>query len=95
MPTEKRAGYVLGRDARAGYDGCIGSNDLWHTPSRIGVERKDSVETDRDQSLKYGEPISIAEMLAVVNFEEKYRTYLVSEPFKLRVSNRALSWLKT
>ena len=26
---------------------------------------------------------------------EKYRAYLVSEPFTLRVDNRALSWLKT
>ena len=36
-----------------------------------------------------------AEMFAVVTFVEKYRAYLVSEPFKLRVDNRALSWLKT
>ena len=36
-----------------------------------------------------------AEMFAVVSFEEKYRTYLGSEPFKQRVDNRSLSWLKT
>ena len=38
---------------------------------------------------------SKAEMFAVVTFVEKYRAYLGSEPFKLRVDNRALSWLKT
>ena len=36
-----------------------------------------------------------AEMFAVVTFVKKYRAYLGSEPFKLRVDNRALSWLKT
>ena len=34
-------------------------------------------------------------MFAVVTLVEKYRAYLGSEPFKLRVDNRALSWLKT
>ena len=34
-------------------------------------------------------------MCAVVTFVEKHRIYLSSEPFKLRVDNRALSWLKT
>ena len=43
--------------------------------------------------MKYGAPK--AEMFAVVIFVEKYRAYLGSEPFKLRVDNRALSWLKT
>ena len=43
--------------------------------------------------MKYGAPK--AEMFAVVTFVEKYRAYLGSEPFKLRVDNRALNWLKT
>ena len=43
--------------------------------------------------MKYGAPK--AEMFAVVTFVEKYWAYLGSEPFKLRVDNRALSWLKT
>ena len=43
--------------------------------------------------MKYGAPK--AEMFAVVTFLEKYRAYLGSAPFKLRVDNRALSWLKT
>ena len=46
-----------------------------------------------DTEMKYGAPK--AEMFAVVTFVDKYRAYLGSEPFKLRVDNRALSWLKT
>ena len=46
-----------------------------------------------DTEKNYGAPK--AEMLAVVTFVEKYRAYLGNEPFKLRVDNRALSWLKT
>ena len=34
-------------------------------------------------------------MFAVVTFLKKYPTYLGSAQFKLRVDNRALSWLKT
>ena len=87
------------RDVRAGY-GCVSGSDLGHTPSRAGMEREDNLETNsiREQSLsdtetKYGAPK--AEMFAVVTFVKKYRAYLGSEPFKLRVDNRALSWLKT
>ena len=43
--------------------------------------------------MKYGAPK--AEIFAVVTFVEKYRAYLGSEPFKLRVDNRAICWLKT
>ena len=43
--------------------------------------------------MKYGAPK--AEMFAVVTFVEKYRAYLGSAPFKLRVDNRALSCFKT
>ena len=43
--------------------------------------------------MKYG--ASKAEMFAVVTFLDKYRAYLGSAPFMLRVDNRALSWLKT
>ena len=46
-----------------------------------------------DTGMKYGAPK--AEMFAVVIFVEKYRAYLDSESSKLRVTNRALSWLKT
>ena len=43
--------------------------------------------------MKYGAPKE--EMFAVITFVEKYRAYLGSAPFKLRVDNRALAWLKT
>ena len=43
--------------------------------------------------MKYGAPK--AEMFAVITFVEKYRAYLGSAPFKLRIDNRALAWLKT
>ena len=47
----------------------------------------------KDTEMKYVAPK--AEMFAVVTFVEKYRAYLGSAPFKLRVDNRALSCLKT
>ena len=43
--------------------------------------------------MKYGEPK--AEMFAVITFVKKYRAYLEITPFKFRVDNRALAWLKT
>ena len=46
-----------------------------------------------DTEMKYGAPK--AEMFAVITFVEKNRAYLGSAPFKLRVDNRALAWLKT
>ena len=86
-------------DVRAGH-GCVGSSDFWHPPSRAGMEREDSLETVAygskvlsDTEMKYWAPKT--EMFAVVTFVEKYRAYLGSEAFKLRVDNRALSWLKT
>ena len=40
-------------NVRAGH-GCIGGSDLWDTPQRTGMERKDSLEIDslREQSLE-------------------------------------------
>ena len=46
-----------------------------------------------DTEMKYRAPK--AEMFAVVSIVEKHRAYLGSKPFKLRVDNRSLSWLKT
>ena len=43
--------------------------------------------------MNYGAPK--AEMFAVITFVGKCRAYLGSAPFKLRVDNRALAWLKT
>ena len=45
-----------------------------------------------DTEMKYGAPK--AEMFAVITFVEKFRAYLGSAPFKLRVDNCALAWLK-
>ena len=33
------------RDVRAGH-GCVGSRDFWNSPSRTGLEREDSLETN-------------------------------------------------
>ena len=42
-----------------------------------------------DTEMKYGTPKA-----EIVTFVEKYRAHLGREPIKLRVDNRALSWLK-
>ena len=44
-----------------------------------------------DTEMKYGAP---KEMFAEITFVQKYRAYFGSAPFKLRVDNRALAWLK-
>ena len=87
------------RDVGAGY-GCVGSRDFWNSPSRTGMDGKTVLrpiaygsKVFSDTEMKYGAPK--AEIFAVVNFVEKYRANLGSEPFKLRADNRALSWLKT
>ena len=41
--------------------------------------------------MEYGGPK--IELFAMVTFVEKYRAYLQSVLFKLRVDNRTLSWL--
>ena len=46
-----------------------------------------------DTKMNHGAPK--AEMFALVTFVKKYKVYLGSEPFKLRIDNKALSWLKT
>ena len=46
-----------------------------------------------DTEIKYG--ARKAEIISAMTCVEKYRAYLGREPFKLRVDNRALSWLKT
>ena len=92
MPTEKRM-YVLDMDASVvAISGILHQEQEWNgrTVSRpIAYGSKVLSDTE----MKYGAPK--AEMFAEVTFVEKYRAYLGSEPFKLRVDNRALSWLKT
>ena len=92
MPTEKGM-YVLDTDASVvAISGILHQEQDWNgktvlRPIAYGSKVLSNTE------MKYGAPQ--AEMFAVVTFVEKYRTYLGSEPFKLRVDNRALSWLKT
>ena len=85
--------YVLDTDASVvAISGILHQEQEWNgktilRPIAYGSKVLSDTET------KYG--ALKAEMFAVVTFVEKYRAYLGSEPFKLRVDNRALSWLKT
>ena len=92
MPTEKGM-HVLDTDASiVAISGILHQEQEWNgrtvlRPIAYGSKLLNYTE------MKYGAPK--AEMFAVVTFVEKYRAYLGSAPFKLRVDNRALSWLKT
>ena len=92
MPTEKEM-YVLETDASVvAISGILHQEQEWNGKTVLRpIAYRSKVLSDTEK--KYGAPK--AEMFAVVNFVEKYRAYLGSEPFKLRVDNRALSWLKT
>ena len=85
--------YVLDTDASVvAISGTLHQEQEWNgktvlRPIAYGIK------VLKDTEMKYGAPK--AKMFAVVTFVEKYRAYLGSEPFKLRVDNRALSWLKT
>ena len=86
MPTEKGM-YELDSDASvAAISGILHQEQEWK-PIACGSK------VLSDTEMKYG--AHKAEMFAVVTFVEKYRAYMGSESFKLRVDNRALSWLKT
>ena len=92
MPTEKGM-YVLDTDASVvAISGILHQEQEWNGKTVIRPIAYGS-KVLSDTEMKYGAPK--AEMFAVVTFVEKYRAYLGSEPFKLRVHNRALSWLKT
>ena len=92
MPTEKGM-YVLDTDASVvAISGILHQEQEWNgrtvlRPIAYGSKVLSNAE------MKYGAPK--AEMFTIVTFVEKYRAYLGSAPFKLRVDNRALSWLKT
>ena len=80
MPTEKGM-YVLDTNASVvAISGIVHQEQEWNGKT---------VHTEKN----YCAPK--VEKFAVVTFVEKYRAYLGSAPFKLRVDNRALSWLKT
>ena len=92
MPTEKGM-YVLDTDASVvAISGILHQEQEWNGKTVLRPIAYGS-KVLSDTEMKYVAPK--AEMFAVVTFVEKYRAYLGSEPFKLRVDNRALSWLKT
>ena len=92
MPTEKGM-YHLDTDASVvAISGILHQEQEWNGRTVLRpITYGSNVLSDTE--MKYGAPK--AEMFAVVTFVEKYRAYLGSAPFKLRVDNRALSWLKT
>ena len=92
MPTEKGM-YVLDTDASVvAISGILHQEQEWNGRTVLRPIAYGS-KVLSDTEMKYGAPK--AEMFAVVTFVEKNRAYLGSAPFKLRVDNRALSWLKT
>ena len=92
MPTEKGM-YVLDTDASVvAFSGILHQEQEWNGRTVLRpIAYGSRVLSDTER--KYGAPKT--EMFALVTFVEKYRAYLGGEPFKLRVDNRALSWLKT
>ena len=92
MPTEKGM-FVLDTDASVvAISGILHQEQEWNGKTVLRPIAYGS-KVLSDTEVKYGAPK--AEMFAVVAFVKKCRAYLGSEPFKLRVDNRALSWLKT
>ena len=88
MPTEKSM-YVLDTDASVvAISGILHKEQEWNERTVLCPIAYGS-KVLKDTEMKYGAPK--AEMFAVVTFVEKYRAYLGSAPFKLRVDNRALS----
>ena len=92
MPTEKGM-FVLDTDASVVViSGILHQEQEWNGRTVLRPIAYGS-KVLSDTEMKYGAPK--AEMFAVITFVEKYRAYLGSAPFKLRVDNRALAWLKT
>ena len=92
MPTEKGM-FVLDTDASVvAISGILHQQQEWNGRTVLRPIAYGS-KVLSDTEMKYGAPK--AEMFAVITFVEKYRAYLGSAPFKLRVDNRALAWLKT
>ena len=92
MPTEKGM-YVLDTDASVfAISGILHQEQEWNGKTVLRPIAYGS-KVLSDTEMKYGAPK--VEMLAVVTFVEKYRAHLGIEPYKLRVDNRAHSWLKT
>ena len=92
MPTEKGM-FVLDMDASVvAISGILHQEQEWNGRTVLRPIAYGS-KVLSDTEMKYGAPK--AEMFAVITLVEKYRAYLGSAPFNLRVDNRALAWLKT
>ena len=92
MPTEEGM-FVLDTDASVvAISGILHQEQEWNGRTVLRPIAYGS-KVLSDTEMRYGAPK--AEMFAVITFVEKYRSYLGSAPFKLRVDNRALAWLKT
>ena len=92
MPTEDGM-YVLDTDASVvAISGILHQEQEWNGRTVLRPIAYGS-KVLSDTEMKYGAPK--AEMFAVVTFVEKYRAYFGSAHFKIRVDNRALSWLRT
>ena len=86
MPTEKGM-FVLDTDASVvAISGILHQEQEWNGRTVLRPIAYGS-KVLSDTEMKYGAPK--AEMFAVITFVEKYRAYLGSAPFKLRVDNRA------
>ena len=87
VPTEKGMS-VLDTDASAvAISGIMHQEQEWNGRTVLRPLAYGS-KVLSDTEMKYGAPK--AEMFAVVSFVDKYRAYLGSVPFTLRVDNRAL-----
>ena len=89
MPTENGM-FVLDTDASVvAISGILHQEQEWN--GRTDMEVREIAYGSKvlsDTEMKYGAPK--AEMFWVITFVEKYRAYLGSCTFKLRVDNRAL-----
>ena len=92
MPTEKRM-FVLDTDASVGAISIILHQEQEWNGKMVLRQIAYGIKVLSDNEMKYGAPK--AEVFVVITFVEKNRAYLWSAPFKLRVDNRALAWLKT
>ena len=92
MPTEKGIS-VLDTDASVvAISGILHQEQEWNGKTVLRPIAHGS-KVLSDTVMKHG--ALKAEMFAVVSFVEECRVYLGRAPFKLRVDNRALYWLKT
>ena len=92
MPTEKGM-FVLDTDASVvAISGILHPEQEWNGRTVLRLIAY-GIKVLSDTEMMYGAPK--AEIFAAITFVEKYRAFLGSAPFKLRVDNRALAWQKT